>query len=94
MENQKPEALLLAEDLVTIFVQLDARYPNIRAVLQGAATELRRQHARIQELEAMLEAVNNGGVFAGVTPDNIVLNGTDLDAEIDAAIAAAKGKSK
>lgn len=38
-----------------------------------------------------LETVNNGGVFAGVTPDNIVLNGTDLDAEIDAAIAAAKG---
>lgn len=37
-----------------------------------------------------LETVNNGGVFAGVTPDNIVLNGTDLDAEIDAAIAAAK----
>lgn len=37
-----------------------------------------------------LETVNNGGVFAGVTPDNIVLNGADLDAEIDAAIGAAK----
>lgn len=37
-----------------------------------------------------LETVNSGGVFAGVTPDNIVLNGADLDAEIDAAIAAAK----
>ena len=41
-----------------------------------------------------LETVNNGGVFAGVTPDNIVLNGTDLDAEIDAAIAAAKVTQK
>ena len=41
-----------------------------------------------------LETVNNGGVFAGVTPDNIVLNGTDLDAEIDAAIAASKEKAK
>ena len=37
-----------------------------------------------------LETINNGGVFAGVTPDNIVLNGTDLDAAIDAAIAAAR----
>ncbi|KWH52534.1 hypothetical protein [Burkholderia cepacia] len=37
--------------------------------------------------ERPLDAVSNGGVFAGKTPDNVVLNGADLDAAIDAARA-------
>lgn len=32
-----------------------------------------------------LNAVSVGGVFAGKTPDNVVLNGADLDAAVDAA---------
>lgn len=35
------------------------------------------------------DAVGAGGVFAGKTPDNVVLNGADLDAAIDAARAGA-----
>ncbi|CAJ9662373.1 Lar family restriction alleviation protein [Burkholderia pseudomallei] len=35
--------------------------------------------------ERPLDAVSSGGVFAGKTPDNVVLNGADLDAAIDAA---------
>lgn len=30
-----------------------------------------------------LETISNGGVFAGLTPDNIVLNGSDLDKAVD-----------
>jgi len=37
-----------------------------------------------------LECINDGGVFAGMTPENLLLNGSDLDESIDAAIAAAK----
>ncbi|ALJ98718.1 hypothetical protein [Burkholderia thailandensis] len=37
--------------------------------------------------ERPLNAVSVGGVFAGKTPDNVVLNGADLDAAIDAARA-------
>jgi hypothetical protein len=33
-----------------------------------------------------LDAIKNGGVFAGMTPSNVVLNGEDLDLEIDAAM--------
>ena len=33
-----------------------------------------------------LTTIHDGGVFAGVTPDNIVLNGDDLDSAIDKAI--------
>lgn len=33
-----------------------------------------------------LDAVHGGGVFAGQTPQNIVLNGDDLDAAIDTAM--------
>lgn len=42
--------------------------------------------ARYQWLrERPLDTVHKGGVFAGKTPDNVVLNGADLDAAIDAA---------
>lgn len=34
-----------------------------------------------------LDAVSAGGVFAGQTPENVVLNGDDLDRAIDAEIA-------
>ena len=33
-----------------------------------------------------IDAIDNGGVFAGLTPDNVVINGEDLDAAIDAAM--------
>jgi len=38
-----------------------------------------------------LETIENGGVFAGMTPINIVLNGDDLDAAIDAAMLPPAG---
>lgn len=37
-----------------------------------------------------LDAIKEGGVFAGLTPDNLVLNGEELDTAIDAEITAAK----
>ncbi|HGM5866211.1 hypothetical protein OE417_23925 [Pseudomonas aeruginosa] len=39
--------------------------------------------------ERDLETIRQGGVFAGMTPENIVLNQEDLDAEIDAALEGA-----
>ena len=33
-----------------------------------------------------LDTIKHGGVFAGKTPDNIVLNGADLDEAIDKAL--------
>jgi hypothetical protein len=38
-----------------------------------------------------LDATHAGGVFAGKTPDNLVLNGDDLDAAVDAEIAKLNG---
>ena len=37
-----------------------------------------------------VDAISSGGVFAGMTPENVVLNGEDLDAAIDAAIVRAQ----
>ncbi|MGU2021578.1 ead/Ea22-like family protein [Pseudomonas aeruginosa] len=52
---------------------------------------LRKDAARYRWLrERDLETISRGGVFAGMTPENIVLNLEDLDAEIDAAIEGAK----
>lgn len=36
--------------------------------------------------ERDLNTISTGGIFAGATPDNVVLNGADLDAAIDVAI--------
>ncbi|MBN3832906.1 hypothetical protein [Burkholderia sp. Ac-20344] len=47
--------------------------------------EARTYAARYSWLrDRSLDAINAGGVFAGKTPDNVVLNGADLDAAIDA----------
>lgn len=56
MSNEKPEALELADILENLAHPTGTRH--------RAATELRRQHARIQELEAMLESIGAGGVSA------------------------------
>ncbi|WP_273456375.1 hypothetical protein [Nevskia ramosa] len=39
--------------------------------------------------ERDLDTVHQGGVFAGMTPKNVVLNGIDLDQAIDAAMTTA-----
>jgi len=38
--------------------------------------------------ERNLDAIENGGVFAGQTPDNMILNQEDLDHAIDASMRA------
>lgn len=54
MSNEKPEALELAD----IFENL--AHPT--GTRHRAAAELRRLHARVQELEGMLDSVGAGGV--------------------------------
>lgn len=50
--------------------------------------ELRPGHDRYQYLrERNLDTISTGGVFAGMTPENVVLNGIDLDRATDCAIA-------
>lgn len=56
------------------------------------ADALVEQNARRYEwLRARdLDTIDKGGVFAGMTPKNVVLNGDDLDAAIDAAMKESK----
>lgn len=52
------------------------------------ADALRKDAERYQWLrERNLETISCGGVFAGRTPHNVVLNGSDLDTAIDAAMS-------
>ena len=61
---------------------------TVRDQLDAAAADLVRDAARYRWLrERNLDTIDRGGVFAGQTPDNLVLNGADLDAAIDAARA-------
>lgn len=57
---------------------------------QQAREAAERDAARYRWLRGRnLETIQKGGVFAGVTPENMVINGVDLDNAIDAAIEAA-----
>lgn len=52
------------------------------------ANELRKDGERYRWLRSRdLETINQGGVFAGITPQNMVLNEETLDEAIDAAMA-------
>lgn len=50
--------------------------------------ELEKDAARYRYLrERDLDTIHRGGLFAGRVPENVVVNGDDLDAEVDAAMA-------
>lgn len=55
------------------------------------AIALRAQHRNSERYRFLrardLDTIDKGGVFAGMTPQNLVLNGEELDAAIDAAMA-------
>ena len=59
---------------------------------QIAALATKAEHAeRYAWLrERDLSTIHQGGVFAGRTPENVVLNGADLDAAIDAERARSR----
>lgn len=88
------EALLLAQELDTIVDHQDARYPNIGVVSQEAAAELRRQHARIQELEEFASAISQYGVLihAGLRHQRESLK--DLSAALAQCVELAQGVLK
>lgn len=59
------------------------------AATQPAAQGMEKDAARYRWLRSRdLETISQGGVFAGMTPENVILNGEDLDEAVDAAIAA------
>lgn len=63
----------------------------------GRETETEQDAARYRWLRARdLETIGTGGVFAGLTPQNVVLNGVDLDQRIDFELSQAQqtGKAK
>ncbi|KYC17045.1 hypothetical protein [Pseudomonas sp. ABFPK] len=62
-------------------------YDQLRAENEA----LRKDAERYRVLrQADVDTIHNGGLFAGLTPDNIVINGHDLDRRTDAVIAAHK----
>lgn len=66
MSNEKPEALELADKLKNAIQLLDMGFDEDidPDELDKAALELEHLHARVQELEAMLDAVGAGVVSA------------------------------
>lgn len=77
----------IASELRGIAADADDAAPTTARVLRGAADRinaLSANAARYEHLRAKdLEQAQSGGLFAGLTPDNVVINGDDLDDAID-----------
>ncbi len=76
------------DDLVDMIESLQACGAKPAADVLADAERYRWLRARD------LDTIHKGGVFAGMTPDNVVLNGEDLDNAVDVArlIAAAQAE--
>ena len=85
---------LRAEEEGPVVVTTNSRHPRPhlaepRLTYRGVPLDDYTDAERYRFLrERDLDAIYLGGVFAGKTPDNLVLNGDDLDAAVDAARAA------
>ena len=59
-------------------------------LLREAIGEIERLRANAERYAFLrgrdLDTITAGGVFAGMTPRNVALNGEDLDEEVDAAM--------
>jgi hypothetical protein len=69
----------------------DEQASNVLAYLQYGSPldDVRRDAERYRKLrDADINAIHKGGVFAGLTPDNVVINGEDLDIAVDLLIDA------
>ena len=62
--------------------------------LEEENESLRRDAERYRVLRrADIDTIQNGGLFVGLTPENIVINGTDLDYRCDALISSPENPS-
>lgn len=70
---------------------LGAMTPGAVLALLTENEALRRNAARYLVLRRSdLDTIHNGGLFAGLTPENIVVNGHELDVLVDAVIDSRK----
>jgi len=90
MSNEKPEAIELADHFDNWATTFGEHPSGSRS---RGATELRRQHARIQELEEFASAISQYGVLiraGGAAPHDL----KDLSAALAQCVELAKGVLK
>lgn len=79
-------AFIAAANPATVARLLQERDALLAAQITNAEHANRYAWLRERDLSTILQ----GGVFAGKTPENVVLNGADLDAAIDAERASTR----
>jgi hypothetical protein len=71
-----------------MMLEAAARLESLSQALREAETDAERyRFLRSRDLDT----IHKGGVFAGMTPENFILNEEDLDREVDAARAFIAG---
>ncbi len=91
--EEREQKVKLFDEAQAITIELG--HANVSTALKALIREnksLRTDAERYQVLrQADIDTIQNGGLFAGLTPENLVINGHDLDERTDAVIAARKG---
>jgi len=84
-EEERDQKVKLFDEAQAITIELG--YRNVATAIKA----LRKDAERYRVLrQADVDTIHNGGLFAGLTPDNIVINGIELDIHTDAVIGARK----
>lgn len=78
------ETKRLARQWVSAALADAARSDNKVACRDDVADAKRYRYLR----ERDCDTIHKGGIFAGMTPDNYVVSGEELDAELDKAMAS------
>ncbi|QPG62124.1 hypothetical protein HFV04_021745 [Pseudomonas sp. BIGb0427] len=88
LESHKRMLLAAACDIGAIGQALGADENDDGSEIEGLAAELRKDAERYRWLRTRdVNTISQGGVFAGITPQNLVINEETLDEAVDAAIA-------
>ncbi|MBX9831966.1 MAG: hypothetical protein K2X78_02855 [Burkholderiaceae bacterium] len=77
-------AFVRTYDGLTIEASQEAEHIAALIATSAQAGRYAERYAWMRDRD--LSTIHQGGVFAGKTPENVVLNGDDLDAAIDAQI--------
>lgn len=88
LESHKRMLLAAACDIGAIGKALGADMDDDGSAIEGLAQETRLDAERYRWLRSRdVNSISKGGVFAGITPQNLVINEETLDEAVDDAIA-------
>jgi hypothetical protein len=78
-------------DIIAEYAQI-ANAPDVSPLMQSGVLTSKDAERYRWLRERDVNTINQGGIFVGMTPNNVVINGIDLDVAIEEAMAIEKAQ--